>query len=76
LPYLEIAKTKEDMPKTSVAMPEVTGVSADEAKKALKEAGLEYEIQGNSDGNAIIIDQLPEKGIMINSGTKVILKTQ
>jgi len=76
LPYLDVQKTTPDAPAVSVAMPEVTGMTASEAEKTLKDAGLAYEIQGDSSATAVITDQLPEKGIMINTGTKVILKTE
>ena len=51
-------------------MPEVTGMSITDAKKALKELGLEVEIiwEGETVG-----DQLPKTGIKINTGTKVTL---
>lgn len=48
-----------------------------EAKKVLKDVGLQYEMQMSSQGatieNAVIIDQLPKQGISIAEGTKVIL---
>lgn len=49
-------------------MPEVTGMSTADAKKTLKELGLEVEIIGEGE---TIINQLPKNGIKINSGTKV-----
>ena len=76
LPYLNLQKTVPEAETQSAAMPKVTGMTASEAEKILTEAGLEYEIQGNNDGNAVITDQLPAEGIMINTGTRVILKTQ
>ena len=48
-----------------------------EAKKVLKEVGLEYETQMTTEEttieNAVIIDQLPKQGISIAEGTKIIL---
>ena len=49
-------------------MPEVTGMSITDAKKALKELGLEGEIIGEGEP---VGDQLPKTGIKINAGTKV-----
>lgn len=49
-------------------MPEVTGMSITDAKKALKELGLEVEIIGEG---KTVGDQLPKTGIKINTGTKV-----
>ena len=51
-----------------IEMPDLTGMELLEAKKILKELGLEAEIQG--DGN-IVTYQLPKKGIKVNVGTKV-----
>lgn len=59
-------------------MPDVTGMSVSEAKKALKELGLEVDIgneseesdeQGNSEKT--VIEQLPKKGIQVNSNATV-----
>lgn len=67
LPYLEIKKQEDEMEET-VTMPDITGMSINDAKKTLKELGLEMEIIGEGE---IITDQLPKNGIKINSGTKV-----
>lgn len=62
----------------TVEMPDVTGMSVSEAKKALKELGLEVDIgneseesdeQGNSEKT--VIEQLPKKGIQVNSNATV-----
>lgn len=49
-------------------MPDVTGMGISEAGKALKELGLEIETIGEGEE---VTDQLPKKGIKINTGTKV-----
>ena len=67
LPYLETKKQEEEVIET-VTMPEVTGMSITDAKKALKELGLEVEIIGEGE---TVGDQLPKTGIKINTGTKV-----
>lgn len=54
-------------------MPNVTGLSVSEAKKILKENGLEVEINQPENGNGIVINQIPKKGIHINTGTKIII---
>ena len=54
-------------------MPDVTGMELSEAKNILKELGLEVEIQGEEN---TVIDQLPKKGIKVNTGTKVIVYVQ
>lgn len=69
LPYLEVQReqTEEDITET-IEMPNVTGIELEEAKKVLKELGLEVEVNGES---GMVTDQLPKKGIQINAGTKV-----
>ncbi len=57
-------------------MPNVTGLSVIETKKILKELGLEVEVVGEENEESIIVEQLPKKGIQINSGTKVSVYTQ
>ena len=74
LPYLEIKKQEESKEITeNIEMPNVTGLGLEEAKKVLKELGLEIEINGEGEK---VIDQLPKKGIQINEGTKVTIYAQ
>lgn len=57
-------------------MPDVTGMGVEEAKKVLIDIGLDVEISGESTEENVVIDQLPKKGININSGTKVTIYIQ
>ena len=70
LPYMEISREDKEI-KEIVEMPNVTGITYYEAKKLLKEAGIET----NSilEAETIITDQVPKAGIKITKGTKVIL---
>ena len=70
LPYMEISREDKEI-KEIVEMPNVTGITYYEAKKLLKEAGIET----NSilEAETIITDQVPKAGIKIINGTKVIL---
>ena len=54
-------------------MPNVTGITVTEAKKILQDLGLELEINGEGQ---IVTDQLPKKGIQINSNSKVTIYTE
>lgn len=76
LPYLEVMKNEYEETNT-IIVPNVIGVSLTEAKKLLKEVGLEYEIKSNTEEynveNAVILDQLPKQGISVKEGTKMIL---
>lgn len=77
LPYLEVQKqqTEEDITDT-IEMPNVIGLSITEAKKVLKEIGLEFEIVEEETEESIVVDQLPKKGIQINSNAKATLYIQ
>ncbi len=81
MPYLEIKKqeSNEEILK-SIEMPDVTGITVAEASKILKELGLEFSIekqtQNESESENIVVEQLPKKGIQINEGTKVIIYTE
>lgn len=54
-------------------MPNVTGITLQEAKKTLKELEIEFDIQGELTEESMITKQIPGKGIQINSNSKVIL---
>lgn len=74
LPYLDIKKQDklEEITK-NIEMPNVTGLELDNAKKILKELGLEIEIDGEG---KTVKDQLPKKGIQVKEGTKVTIYVQ
>jgi len=77
LPYLEIQKQQnEEEIKQIIEMPNVTGFNSTEAKKILEELGLEVEINGEVMDGAIVTEQLPKKGIQVNSGSKVTIYTE
>ena len=76
LPYLDVIKSKEEQT-NSITVPNVIDMSLKEAKKVLKDTGLQYEIQSSKEEydieNAVISNQLPKQGITIQEGTKIIL---
>ena len=59
-----------------VEMPDVIGMTLTEAKKILKELGLEVETEGEATEESVVTDQLPKKGINVNIGTKVTIYVQ
>jgi len=70
LSYLGVERryTDKDMEMIAeeVYVPDVRDKTIDEAKKILKEYGLEYRIEGDStDGNAIIKEQTPKPGAQL-----------
>lgn len=76
LPYLDVIKNEEEQT-NSVTVPNVMGMNITEAKKVLKDIGLDYETQMTTEGasieNSVIIDQLPKQGITVQEGTKIVL---
>ena len=77
LPYLEVQKqqTEEEIIEV-IEMPNMIGLTITEARKVLQELGLELEINGEFTEESIVTDQLPKKGIQINSGSKVTIYTE
>ena len=67
LPYLEITRETEEIVEI-VTMPNVTGITFEEAKKILKETEIETDTE--MEAGTIITDQLPKTGIQITKGTK------
>ena len=75
LPYLELKYDKEvDEQAQDVEVPEIRGVSINEARKILKGKGLELQLQAGLDVNSIINEQEPKPGIIIKEGQKVEVK--
>ena len=79
LPYLELSQdNSEDVGVVeSVSVPDIRNMTVSDAKKTLKEIGLEIIIDTEEEINEkeyIITEQIPKPGIMINSGSNVICK--
>ena len=80
MPYLELKKEneKEEDIKQEVTVPDIRNMSIKDAKKQLKDIGLELEIKNKDESQeikeseTIIIEQTPKPGIIINSGNKII----
>ena len=79
LPYLELKKDneKEEEIKKQIEVPDIEGLSIEEAEKILKEVNLELQIKNEPEEynkkETIVKEQLPKKGITIYEGTKVIV---
>lgn len=69
LPYLGIPKAGELPEDVTVVVPDVTGMTYQEAKNALYQAGLQTE----GDIAETVVSQMPPAGQTVNKGTKVIL---
>lgn len=75
LPYLGIEpvyneKEAEEAAKEQTVVPDVAGMTANEAKNALYQAGLSSEYRGEGE---TVTRQLPPAGETVNRGTKAIL---
>lgn len=80
LPYLEVKQgnLEEVEQVEQVQTPDILGKSILEAEKILKESGLELnieiEIEELDKENTVIKEQLPNAGIIVKKGSKVIVK--
>ena len=81
LPYLEIEKDNEqEEEKKEVKVPNIIGMTKQEAQKALEEVGLSIELRENETDltenstteKNVVTEQLPKAGIKIKEGTSVI----
>lgn len=76
LPYIDAQKNEDAETVEDVEVPNVEGLTIEEARKTLKECGLDINIENEEEINekeTIIKEQLPKKGIKLKSGTKVIV---
>ena len=76
LPYLEIAKEQNEETVTEeVIVPKITGLSIDKAQNAVKELGLEIELENqNVDAESTIVqNQIPRDGVSVHKGSKIIV---
>ncbi len=79
LPYLELEKDneKEEDKIEEVIVPEIRNMNIKEAKKKLKEEGLDidYEVkEGENTEEIIIKEQNPKPGIKIKKGSKITIE--
>ena len=74
LPYIgvEPAYTEEEQEKMDKTVPDAVGLSLEEARQKLGEAGLTYRTIGTGE---TVTDQLPHAGSVIRQGSQVILYT-
>lgn len=59
-----------------VITPDILGKSIKEAKKILKESGLEcvIEVDTEDEENTYVKEQIPNAGITVNKGSKIYIK--
>lgn len=77
MPYLEVVKDNESEEDKiqSVEVPNIVGMSITDAKKILKDMGLEINVNNDIEGldkdNTIIKSQVPNLGVKVNQGSKI-----
>lgn len=71
-PYID----PNDPTNKSVTVPEVRGLTPDEAAKKLEEAGLKYGIQGNKGEGGVIKEQIPKPNVEVIANSTIILYTE
>lgn len=70
LVYMGVAPDRDEPPAGQVTVPDVTGLSVDEARQSLDESGLESVLDGTG---VRVIRQLPAAGARMNAGALVML---
>lgn len=78
LPYLGYYKeyTAEELENLEIAVPSLEGQNVAKAKATLEDLRLSYEVIGeNTDDSAIVVKQIPSRGVQLLPGGKVILYT-
>ena len=75
LPYLEVTKAENEEEKSKTIMPYLIGKTKKEAKDILDSSGLEYEIKEaeSLQEEPKIVKQIPNEGITVEEGTKIII---
>lgn len=80
LPYLEVNQGNADEVENveQIQTPDILGKTIAEARKLVKESGLELvienEIEGMEEENTYVKDQIPKAGIIVNQGSKIYVK--
>ena len=76
LPYIDAKKNEAAESEKIVEVPNIEGITIEEARKILKDSGLDINIEKDESLNekeTIIKEQLPKKGIKLKAGSKVII---
>ena len=75
LSYLKIepSYTAEELATMETTVPNVVGMTVDEANKALESASLKYALDGSGE---IVLNQLPKAGVKVNQKSTVMLYTE
>lgn len=79
LTYLEVerrySEKDKEMMLQEVFVPDLRNRTVDEAKKLLKEYGLEYKIENNGNNNTVVMEQTPKPNVSVPQKSTVLLYT-
>lgn len=70
LNYLGVAPETDEEPPEEVSVPDVSGMTVEDATQAMKDAGLSCVLDG---AGSVVVDQLPAGGARISEGSLVML---
>lgn len=75
LEYLGVERqySEDDIKTNTTSIPELRGISVDEAKTNANNAGLKIRVVGDND---MVVDQLPKPGAVVEQGAMVIIYTE
>ena len=76
LPYIDAKKNEAAESEKIVEVPNIEGITIEEARKILKDSGLDINVEKDESLNekeTIIKEQVPKKGIKLKAGSKVII---
>lgn len=73
LEYLGVERTYETEPSKTKETPDVRGITVEDAKEELENAGLSVRVSGKG---LNVTEQLPKPGVMLTEGSVVILYTE
>ncbi len=74
--YLQIQPNNVNGNNKGIIVPEVRGLSVNEAKAKMVEAGLKYSINGNVTEGTVILDQIPKPNVEVLEKSTIILYTE
>ncbi|MCH5185870.1 MAG: PASTA domain-containing protein [Oscillospiraceae bacterium] len=74
LDYIGVERrfTEQELKEMSLAVPELRGMSVDEARAEAQKSGLKIKVVNENEGEAVV-DQLPKPGASITNGSTVII---
>ena len=70
---VEPSYTAEELATMEATVPNISGMTIEQAKQALANANLKYSVEGNG---AQVLNQLPKAGVKVNQQSTVMMYTE